>query len=129
MLTLLCVRLSVWSKCKLLCLALITFVNNVQFNLVVMFAFFVNNSLVINLIEMKQGILLYNYIYKKTRLNWRSLKHYRWQNHRDRTRASTLYCFCLFFSSFEHAKNLLIMGPNNIKNSSKSVIFLIFNYE
>ncbi len=33
------------------------------------------------------------------------------------------------FSSFEHAKNLLIMGPNNTKNSSKSLIFLIFNYE
>jgi hypothetical protein len=44
--------------------------------------------------------------------------------HRDRTRASTLSCFCLFFfSSFEHAKNLLIMGPNNTKDSSKSVIF------
>jgi hypothetical protein len=28
-----------------------------------------------------------------------------------------------FFPSFEHAKNLLIMGPNNTKNSSKSVIF------
>jgi hypothetical protein len=27
-----------------------------------------------------------------------------------------------FFSSFERTKNLLIMGPNNIKNSSKSVI-------
>ncbi len=44
-------------------------------------------------------------------------------SHRDRTRASTHCCFCLFFSSFEHAKNLLIMGPNNTKNSSKSVIF------
>ncbi len=31
--------------------------------------------------------------------------------------------FVYFFSSFEHAKNLLIMGPNNTKNSSKSVIF------
>ena len=39
-------------------------------------------------------------------------------SHRDRTRASTL-CFP---PSFEHAKNLLIMGPKNIKNSSKSVI-------
>jgi hypothetical protein len=28
-----------------------------------------------------------------------------------------------FFSSFEHVKSLLIMGPNNTKNSSKSVIF------
>ncbi len=27
-----------------------------------------------------------------------------------------------FFSSFEHEKNLLIMGPNNTKNSLKSVI-------
>ncbi len=46
-------------------------------------------------------------------------------HHRDRTRASTLlcFCFCLFFSSFEHVKSLLIMGPNNTKNSSKSVIF------
>jgi hypothetical protein len=34
-----------------------------------------------------------------------------------------------FFSSFEHAKNLLIMGPNNTKNSSLKVDFLIFNYE
>jgi len=37
--------------------------------------------------------------------------------------------FVNFFSSFEHVKNLLIMGPNNNKNSSKSVIFtyLIMN--
>jgi hypothetical protein len=35
--------------------------------------------------------------------------------HRDRTRGSTLWCFGLFFSSFEHAKNLLIMGTNNTK--------------
>jgi hypothetical protein len=28
-----------------------------------------------------------------------------------------------FFSSFEHVKSLQIMGPNNTKNSSKSVIF------
>ncbi len=33
-----------------------------------------------------------------------------------------------FFSSFEHAKNLLIMGPNNTKNSSFKCDFLIFNY-
>jgi hypothetical protein len=48
--------------------------------------------------------------------------------HRDRTRASTLCCFS-FFSSFEHAKNLMIMGPNranNTKNSSKSVISSYF---
>jgi hypothetical protein len=32
--------------------------------------------------------------------------------------------FVSFFSSFEHAKNLLILGPNNTKNSSKNVIFL-----
>ncbi len=31
--------------------------------------------------------------------------------------------FVYFFSSFEHAKNLLIMGPNSTKNSSKCVIF------
>ncbi len=36
--------------------------------------------------------------------------------------------FVYFFPSFEHAKNLLIMGPNNTKNSSKSVIFHMFNY-
>ncbi len=34
-----------------------------------------------------------------------------------------------FFSSFEHAKNLLIMGPNNNKNCSLKCDFLIFNYE
>jgi hypothetical protein len=45
------------------------------------------------------------------------------ENHRDRTQASTRCCFCLFFSTFEHAKNLLIMYPNNTENSSKSVIF------
>jgi hypothetical protein len=43
--------------------------------------------------------------------------------HRDRTRASTL------FSSFEHVKSLLIMGPNNTKNSSLKCEFLIINYE
>ncbi len=43
---------------------------------------------------------------------------------RDRTRAHTL-CFFLFFSSFEHAKNLLIMGPNNTKISSLKWDFLI----
>jgi hypothetical protein len=35
----------------------------------------------------------------------------------------SLCCLCLFFSSFEHVKSLLIMGPNSTKNSSKSVIF------
>ncbi len=34
-----------------------------------------------------------------------------------------------FFSSFEHAKNLLIMCPNNTKNSSLKCDFLIFTYE
>jgi hypothetical protein len=34
-----------------------------------------------------------------------------------------------FFSSFDHAKNLLIMGPNNTKNSSFKCYFLIINYE
>jgi hypothetical protein len=47
-------------------------------------------------------------------------------SHRDSTRASTLY---LFFSSFEHVKSLLIMGPNNTKNSPLKCDFLIFNYE
>jgi hypothetical protein len=49
--------------------------------------------------------------------------------HRDRTRARTLCCFCLFFSSFEHVKSLLIMGPNNTKNSSFKCDFHIINYE
>ncbi len=40
-------------------------------------------------------------------------------DHRDRTRARTLSCIFLFFSSFEHAKNLLIMGPNNTKTHQK----------
>ena len=35
----------------------------------------------------------------------------------------------LFFSSFEHAKNILIIGPNNTKNSSLKCDFLIINYE
>jgi hypothetical protein len=35
----------------------------------------------------------------------------------------------IFFSSFEYAKNLLLMGPNNTKNSSLKCDFLIFNYE
>jgi hypothetical protein len=33
------------------------------------------------------------------------------------------------FSSFEHAKNLLILGPNNTKNSSLKCDFLIFSFE
>ncbi len=37
--------------------------------------------------------------------------------------------FWFIFSSFEHAKNLLIMGPNNTKNCSLKCEFLIFNYE
>ncbi len=49
--------------------------------------------------------------------------------HRDRTRASTLCYFILFFSSFEHVKSLLIMGPNYTKNSSLKCDFLIINYQ
>jgi hypothetical protein len=56
-------------------------------------------------------------------LNDKLYKHLKRKMHRDRTRASTLCWFCLIFSSFEHAKNLPIMGPDNTKNSSKSVIF------
>jgi hypothetical protein len=37
--------------------------------------------------------------------------------------------FILFFSSFEHVKSLLIMGPYNTKNSSLKCDFLIINYE
>jgi hypothetical protein len=33
--------------------------------------------------------------------------------------------FVYFLSSFQYAKNLLIMGPSNTKNSSKTVIFHI----
>ncbi len=34
-----------------------------------------------------------------------------------------------FFPSFEDAKNLLIMGPKNTKNSLLKCDFFIFNYE
>ncbi len=50
----------------------------------------------------------------------------KWPNsltHRDKTRASTL------FSAIVHVKSLLIMGPNNIKNSSLKCDFHIINYE
>jgi len=33
-----------------------------------------------------------------------------------------------FFSAFEHVKSLLIMGPNDTKNSSLKCDFLIINY-
>ncbi len=47
-------------------------------------------------------------------------------SHRDRTRASTLCFFILFyFSTFEHVKSLLIMGPS----STKKCDFLIMNHE
>jgi hypothetical protein len=50
--------------------------------------------------------------------------------HRDMTRASTLcFYFIKFFSAFEHVKSLLIMGPNDIKNSSLKCDFHIINYE
>jgi hypothetical protein len=49
--------------------------------------------------------------------------------HRDRTRACMLCCFGLIFSSFEHAKNLLIMGPNNTKDCPLKCDFLILRYE
>jgi hypothetical protein len=51
--------------------------------------------------------------------------HFHPKAHRDRTRASPL----CFFSTFEHVKSLLIMGPNNTKNSSLKCDFLIINYE
>jgi hypothetical protein len=37
--------------------------------------------------------------------------------------------FIFIFSSFEHVKSLLIMGPNNTKSSSLKSDFLIINYE
>jgi hypothetical protein len=46
-------------------------------------------------------------------------------DHRDRTRASTLCFFILFYSEYEHVKSLLIMGPNNTKNSSLKFDFHI----
>ncbi len=42
--------------------------------------------------------------------------------------APFVFCF-KFFSSFEHVKSLLIMGPNNTKNSSLKCDFLIINNE
>ncbi len=35
----------------------------------------------------------------------------------------------LFFAVFEHVKSMLIMGPNNTKNSSLKCDFHIINYE
>jgi len=35
----------------------------------------------------------------------------------------------LFYSAFEHVKSLLIMGPNNTKNSSLKCDFHTINYE
>ncbi len=37
--------------------------------------------------------------------------------------------FILFFSSFEQVKSLLIMDPNDTKNSSLKCDFLKINYE
>jgi hypothetical protein len=37
--------------------------------------------------------------------------------------------FNLFFSAFEHVKSLLIMVPNNTKNSLLKCDFHIINYE
>ncbi len=34
-----------------------------------------------------------------------------------------------FFPCLKHAKNLVIMGPHNTKNSSLKCDFLIINYE
>jgi hypothetical protein len=45
------------------------------------------------------------------RENYSQLNTLQGSQHRDRTRTRTLFVF----SSFEHAKNLLIMGPNNTK--------------
>jgi hypothetical protein len=42
--------------------------------------------------------------------------------------APTVFLFN-FFSSFEHVKSLVIMGPNYTKNSSVKCDFLIINYE
>jgi hypothetical protein len=39
------------------------------------------------------------------------------------------FVFLLIFSAFEHVISLLIMGPNNTKNSSLKYDFHIINYE
>ncbi len=39
--------------------------------------------------------------------------------HRDRTRASTLWFFCLFFSSFEDAKTCWLWAPTTLKTHQK----------
>jgi hypothetical protein len=39
------------------------------------------------------------------------------------------FVFFNFFSAFEHVKSLLIMGPNNTKNSSVKCDFHVINYE
>ncbi len=75
--------------------------------------------------ELSTGVVVVAKLVEK--LN--NVTNYKGLNHRDRTRARTLCCFGLFFSSFEHAKNLLIMSPNNTKNSTLKCDFLIFNYE
>jgi hypothetical protein len=48
--------------------------------------------------------------------------------HRDRIE-HTPFVVLFIFSSFEHVKKLLIMGPNNTKNSSLKCDFLIINYK
>jgi hypothetical protein len=50
-------------------------------------------------------------------------------NHREGLEHAPFVVLVYFFSSLEHAKNLLIMGPNNTKNSSLKCDFIIFNYE
>ncbi len=49
-------------------------------------------------------------------------------DHRDRSKHPLFFVFN-FFSSFEHVKSLLIMGPSNTKNSSLKCDFLIINNE
>ena len=55
---------------------------------------------------------------KLERFTLKSLFKPIWLLHRDRNRACVLCCWVYIFFPFEHAKNLLIMGPNNTKNCS-----------
>jgi len=43
--------------------------------------------------------------------------------------APFVFYYYFFFSTFEHVKSLLIMGPNNTKHSSLKCDLHIINYE
>ncbi len=64
-----------------------------------------------------------NNIFWKSNKTRHKMKLYWYFIYRDRTTASTLCCFCLFFPLIWTCKKSADYGPNNTKNSSKSVIF------